>query len=264
LLAACALAALPLMGHAQPALHARPPDVVANIGHSDSIRSVAISRDGKLALTGSNDKTLRLWEAATGRLVRTFQGHRGYVNSVAISPDERMAASGSTDGVLIVWDLSTGSRIRSMGDSPEQHGAPVATFDTLIRWMDEPGGVAFSPDGRLVLSAVHGKVLKLWDIETGNLVGTFTGHGSTVSSVAFSSDGRRILSGSSDNTVILWSTEDRRAIHIFSGHESQVTSVAFSPNSRLALSASKDKTVKLWDVESGELLRTMSGACGGC
>ena len=138
-------------------------------------------------LSGSGDKTLKLWDAASGRLIRTFEGHSGGVVSVAFSPDGTRVLSGSWDKTLKLWDAASGQLIRTF----EGHSGGV-------------GSVAFSPDGTRVLSGSDDKTLKLWDAASGQLIRTFEGHSGGVYSVAFSPDGTRVLSGSGDGTERIW------------------------------------------------------------
>ncbi|MDR2700823.1 MAG: hypothetical protein LBB72_00165 [Spirochaetaceae bacterium] len=119
--------------------------------------------------------------------------------------------------------------------------------------------VAFSPDGTRVLSGSSDHTVKLWDVENGRELKTFSGHSNNVLSVAFSPDGTRVLSGSLDRTVKLWDVESGRELKTFSGHSRAVNSVAFSPEGTRVLSGSLDDTVKLWDAESGRELRTFLG-----
>ena len=110
-------------------------------------------------LSGSWDKTIKLWDAATGALIRTFEGHSDGVWSVAFSPDGDRVLSGSDDKTIKLWDAATGALIRTF----EGHSGGVMS-------------VAFSPDGARVLSGSEDKTIKLWDAATGALIRTFEGH----------------------------------------------------------------------------------------
>ncbi|MCX5785259.1 MAG: WD40 repeat domain-containing protein, partial [Elusimicrobia bacterium] len=135
-------------------------------GEMSGPMGVAFSPDGKYALSGCN--TLKLWDIATGKLLRTFARSGGAGNSVAFSPDGKYALSGSYhDKTLTLWDIATGKLLHTF----EGHGHSVTS-------------VAFSPDGQYALSGSYDKTLKLWDIATGQLVRTFEGHGNSVTSVA--------------------------------------------------------------------------------
>jgi WD40 repeat protein len=119
--------------------------------------------------------------------------------------------------------------------------------------------VAFSPDGKQILSGSYDSTVKLWDMVSGREIRTFQEHISGVNSVAFSPDGRQVLSGSTDTTSKLWDVASGREIRTFSGHTGFVHSVAFSPDGRQILSGSSDNTIKLWDAAGGREIRTFQG-----
>jgi Tol biopolymer transport system component len=151
------------------------------------VLSVAFSPDGRLLASRADDGTVKLWEVATGREVRTLRGHTDWVRSVAFSPDGRLLASGADDGTVKLWEVATGREVRTLGG----HTAGVES-------------VAFSPDGRLLASGADDRTVKLWEVATGQVVRTLGGHTARVLSVAFSPDGRLLAAGSDDATVRLW------------------------------------------------------------
>src|SRR5262245_23307237 len=162
-------------------------EIVPKIPHTGWVESVALSPDGTRVLSGSLDNTLKLWDGASGRLLRTFGGHSNGVKSVAFSPDGTRLLSSGWDNTLKLWDASTGQLLRTF----EGHSSSVFA-------------ASFSPDGTGLLSGSSDKTLKLWDPATGKLVRTFKGHSQSVVSVAYSPDRRYLLSGSSDKTLKLW------------------------------------------------------------
>jgi len=263
-------------------------------GHTRQVQSVAFSPDGRYALSGSGDKTLKLWEINSGTEIRSFNGHTDWISSVTFSPDGQYALSGSADKVLKMWDVNSGTEIRtftghtdtvnSVAFSPDgQYVLSGSSDETLKLWDVNSGAellpfrghidlatsrikfwvtsVAFSPDGRYALSGSGDKTLKLWDVNSGAEIRTFTGHTDRVKSVAFSPDGQYVLSSSyyPDKTLKLWNVNSGAEIRTFSGHTGHVNSVAFTPDGQYVLSGSDDRTLRLWDVNSGTEIRTFSG-----
>ena len=213
-----------------------------NKGYLRTVYSVVFSPDGRYALSGSTDETLKLWEVSTGQEVRSFSGHRSGVRSVAFSPDGRYALSGSADNTLKLWEVSTGREIRTF----EGHTNSV--------W-----SVAFSPDGRYVLSGSVDNTLKLWEVSTGQEIRSFSGHTGWVTSVAFSPDGRYALCGSRDGILDLWKVSTGRKVRPFEGSGDWIKSVAFSPDGRYVLSGSWAGILKLWEVSTGQEIRSFDG-----
>ena len=218
-----------------------PVEVVPQIGHTGTVKSVAFSRDGRFVLSGSDDGTLKLWDASTGVLLRSFIGHSNHVNSVAISSDFRFALSGSQDHTLKLWEVASGKEVRSFAGHS-----------------DGINSVAFSPDGHLALSGGQDRALKLWETASGKLLRTFGILIGDVDTVAFSPDGRLAVSGGGttrEDTLIVWDVASGKQLRSIAGHSEGVLSAAFSPDGRSLIAGSYDGTLKLWDVVTGAELR---------
>ncbi|OCK96077.1 putative G-protein beta WD 40 repeat-containing protein [Cenococcum geophilum 1.58] len=211
-------------------------------GHSDGVRAVAFSPDGKQIASGSSDETIKLWDAMTGDLQKPLAGHSGSVRAVAFSPDGRQIASGSGG--------QTGKQI-TLGRPPEDRSQATPG------WVH---AVAFSPDGKQITSGSGDGTIKLWDATTGDLQKTLAGDSGSVQAVAFSPDGKQIASGSDDRTIKLWDATTGDLQKTFAGHSGWVHAVAFSPDGKQIASGSSDGTIKLWDAMTGDLQKTLAGS----
>jgi WD40 repeat protein len=206
----------------------------------EMVSSVAFSPKGHFVLTGSSDQTARLWNATTGRLLRSFKGHTDAVNSVVFSRDGGFVLTGSSDKTARLWNAATGKQIRSF----EGHTEAI-------------GSVALSPDGRFVLTGSTDKTARLWDAATGQQLRSFEGHTAAVLSVAFSPNGHQVLTGTFDGPARLWDSTTGQQLRSFEGHTGWVMSVAFSPDGRFVLTGSGDATTRLWDAASGKELAAL-------
>lgn len=222
------------------------PQLVVQLGHSDKVRSAALSPDGRRLVTGSNDHTAILWDADTGQELHTLRGHSNSVTSVAFSPDGHRVLTGSEDHTAKLWDAETGQELRTF----EGHSGAV--------W-----AVAFSPHGRRVLTGSADKTARLWDTETGQELRTFQGHAGGVTSVVFSPDGGTVLTGSTgDDTARLWDVETGHELRTFPHNFQGVSSLAFSPDGGRVLTGDGYGVAELWDLESGQEPRYLRGYLG--
>ncbi|MFM6642637.1 MAG: protein kinase domain-containing protein, partial [Microcystis panniformis] len=209
-------------------------------GHSNWVWSVAYSPDGQTVASGSEDKTIKLWNVKTGNLLQTLIGH-SYTVSVAYSPDGQTLASGSFDNIEL-WDVKTGNLLQ-----------------TLTGHSNLVNSVAYSPDGQTVASGSWDNTIKLWYARTGELLQTLTGNSRSVLSLAYSPDGQTLASGSYDKTIKLWNPRTGELLQTLTGHSGWVWSIAYSPDGQTLASGSLDNTIKLWNPRTGELFQTLTG-----
>jgi WD40 repeat protein len=254
-------------------------------GHSQLVLSVAISPDGLTLVSGSRDKTIKIWNLRSGNLLRTLGGHTSDVNSVAISRDGQTLISGSGDHTIQVWNLNNGTLLRTLsghadwvtsvaisrdGQTLVSSGGRDRTIKiwnlsngTLLRTLsvhtDSVNSVAISPNGQTLMSGNSDHTIKIWNLNNGTLLRTLSGHTDSVSSVAISPNGQTLVSGSSDNTIKVWNLSSGNLLHTFSGNIDSVNSVAISPDGKTVVSGGNDYSITVWDLNNGTRLRTLSG-----
>lgn len=275
------------LGNAPPAA-----EIIPQIGHSASVSCVAVTPDGKYVVSGSEDHTIKIWELATGRLLRSLEGHSDDVRAIAVTPDSNIVVSGGDDNAIKIWQLATGKLLRSF-EGHDRGGVTAIQIAHDGRYFVSGGGdnivklwelgtgklikgfvghsdsirsIAMTPDGRRIVSSgdFHSPGdsrdgFRLWNVETGDLVRTFQGHSDRVNALAISPDGRRVISASDDETLMIWGLETGKRLHRLEGHISRVVWADFSPNGQTVVSGDDENKIALWNAGTGKLIRILGG-----
>ena len=219
-----------------------PAGAIARFGtlrlwHGGEARAVAFSPDGKVVASGGGDRIVRLWDAATGKELRSLSGHRKAVVRLAYSPDGKLLAAGDRDGEIVFWDPATGEELDRF--SRYDDGA-----------LNELRALAFSPNGKL-LAAAHGYTIDLWDIATGKPLPSVPGDMREVYSVAFSPDSKTLAAGTGHGIFMCQPGTGKEGRRI---REACVFAVAFFPDGK-RLAAGTGDDVLILGAESGEELQ---------
>ncbi|MBY0228841.1 MAG: WD40 repeat domain-containing protein, partial [Gemmataceae bacterium] len=251
----------------------------AGDGDSSGIRGIAVTSDGKRAITAGTDQKLIVWDLDAGKQVREITGHEGWCWEVAISKDDKEClSSGTLDGTMRLWDIGTGKELKKY----KGHASRVY-------------GVAFSPDGKHVASGGADKetTIRIFDRASGDEVRKLEGHTGYVWRIAYSPDGKKLASiGLNDRSLRVWDAETGKALFVKKqkeekdekdpketkeqqeareareakeakdAHDGYVVSLSWSPDGKRILTGGRDPMVKLWDAEKGELIRSYPAAGG--
>jgi WD40 repeat protein len=217
---------------------------ISDPASSSAIVEAVFSADGRRIIAASEDGTVRVWDVATGTLIRLLEVLTPNADGIALAAeDATLSGNGEhlllalSDGSVRMWNTETGELERD-------YGQLATSLSTL----------AISPDGRYLLTSIAPGVTTLWNGETGEKLHSLSGHAGIVTVVAFSSDGRYVLTGGEDRTTRLWSLETGDPVRVFGGHTDVVRAVAFSTDQQLVLSGGRDGLVRMWDLDHQDLV----------
>jgi len=202
-------------------------------GHQDAVYSVALSPDGTLLATASFDKSVKLWDARTGKELRVYTGPNGHQNSVlnvTFSPGGDSIATAGADNTARIWDIPV--------NTPTKEYVPSGPVNA----------VSGTADGKMLAAAGKDGSVKLWTIADGKQAANFAGHPGGATSIAFGANGQLLLSGGVDQTIRYWNPATGQPIATIGAHAAPVTGVAIFPNNNLACSVGEDGLIKWWTL----------------
>jgi serine/threonine protein kinase len=210
-------------------------------GHKDWIQAVEFSPDGKWLASGSADRSIVVWDVASGAALGSLRGHEGTVNALAYSADGKWLASASDDGSVRLWDA------RSGGPRGTLRGSGGSLF-----------ALAISPDGKTVAAGGRDQTIFVWELDSSKRVAVLEGHSGDIFALAFAPDGKTLASTGKDKSIRLWDPAGGAARLALAGHKDTVLSLAFSHDGRWLASGDAGRTVRIWDAGTLAHIRTVT------
>jgi WD40 repeat protein len=210
------------------------PGLIAILqGHTEAVYSVAFTPDGKHIVTGSGDHTVKVWDSATGKEIKSLggpAGHQNLVLSVSVSPDGSLIASGGSDNTARIWDFPSSSPLRALAKS---EGASI---------------VAVSPDGTKLAGGDKDGHVKIWNSADGKELFRLEGHRGAITGLAFSGNGQLVVSCSKDKTLRFWNPANGQNLGVVGAHAGEVRGLAVNPNNSAVYSAGAEGSLKFWTL----------------
>jgi serine/threonine protein kinase len=259
---------------------AKEPASISQVrGHNGGARGVAFTDDGRWLVTSGADGTVKVWDAASGGLLRTIVLEEGPATALAVLG--RRAVTGHTSGAAVLWDLDRGERVAlfrrneaniwSVGFAGDPAHVLTASHDWAITlWSTSDSvvplnvfeghesaaqAVAYSARGPFIASGSADRTVKLWSPSTLSVIRTYRGNRDFVTNLAFSPDGKILASASLEGGIRLWSTSSHRLYRVLAEHKGRIGGLAFSPSGEFLASSGEDGTVRLWDFRRGRTVR---------
>jgi eukaryotic-like serine/threonine-protein kinase len=223
-------------------------------GHTDWVNRVCYSPDGKALITSGRDKTIRIWDPASGKEIAKIKDLPANALALAVSPDGGQVATTAGKwnkekqfwlGEIAIYDIKTGKLTKSI----KGHGEPIEAM-------------AFHPDGKKLATASNDGTAKVWNLGDGKELFTLKGHTGPVASIAYSADGKLIATGGDDKTVKLWNADDGKEIKTLKGPARRVGTVAFTKDGKYLAGGSQDGTITIWEVATGKDIHVLKAEEG--
>ncbi|WP_375330736.1 pentapeptide repeat-containing protein [Candidatus Tisiphia endosymbiont of Oplodontha viridula] len=267
-----------------------------DLEHNSPVNCVSYSPDGNYLASGSDDETVKIWNAENGSLLQTLggdEGHTSFVWCISYSPDGKYLASGSNDKTVKIWNAENDrlpqtlkcregytSTVGCISYSPDGQYLASGSWDKTVRILNAKDGslfqtlggheghtntvwcISYSPDGKYLASCSSDNTVKIWHANNGSLLQTLggdEGHTSVIRCISYAPNGNYLASGSDDKTVKIWNIKEGKNPQTLKGHTSIVGCIKYSPNGEYLASCSLDKTVKIWHAENGRLLKNLRG-----
>ncbi|MCL2119877.1 MAG: protein kinase, partial [Planctomycetaceae bacterium] len=252
-------------------------------GHDGLVLSAHTTPDGSFAVTGGNDKSVRIWELDSRRCVRSFLGGEGYIHSVYVSKNRKFVLSLADQALLKIWDthllLNEPHKLRApimlclvassevVSQNQSELAETCRQVETLAATGDIGGAIACLEKAKTISGwETQKKELDIWElvgrfswrqrVEEALCYETWSDHGDLVSSAAMSIDGQTAATSGRDPGILIWDLTGACCVRKLTGHSDWVRSIDLTSDGRFVVSASWDQTIRLWNVDKGELIRT--------
>jgi WD40 repeat protein/Cdc6-like AAA superfamily ATPase len=214
-------------------------------GHAGSVLALAVDPHGQWLASGSDDKTIRLWDTRSGQCHQILTKHTDWIRALAVDPRGQWLASGSSDQTIRLWDVQSGQ-----------------CQQVLEGHIDQVRTLAVDPHGQWLASGSSDQTIRLWDVQSGQCQQVLEGHTDQVRALAVDPHGQWLASGSYDGTIRLWDIQSSECCLVLKGHTGKIHDLAVDPYGQRLASGSSDRTVRLWDVQSGQCQQVLEGHTG--